>query len=128
MRRLDSDIMEIFIAAANGNLDKLAAPKWNINPVVNVVLAAKGYPGSYKKNTEIKGVDAANLLDGVQVFHAGTTRNDEGSLRASGGRVLNITAEGKTISQAVSRAYAAIDEAIDWPDGFCRRDIAKQAL
>ena len=128
MRRLDSDIMEIFVAAANGSLDKLTAPKWSASSVVNVVLAAKGYPGSYQKNTEIKGVDAANLLDGVQVFHAGTTRNDEGSLRASGGRVLNITAEGKTISQAVAHAYDAIDDAIDWPDGFCRRDIAKQAL
>ncbi|MBL4870848.1 MAG: phosphoribosylamine--glycine ligase [Robiginitomaculum sp.] len=128
MRRLDSDILEIFIAASQGKLKSLLAPKWNKNPVVNVVLAAKGYPGKYKKGTKIIGVDAANLLDGVQVFHAGTRRADDGSLQASGGRVLNITAEGKTIDQAVARAYSAIDEVIEWPDGFCRRDIAKQAL
>ncbi len=128
MRRLDSDIVEIFLAAAKGKLDKLPMLKWNASPVVNVVLAAKGYPEKYKKNTEIKGVDAANLMNGVQVFHAGTSRNDTGSLLASGGRVLNITAEGKTIEHAVNRAYKAIDEAIDWPEGFCRRDIAKQAL
>jgi len=67
-------------------------------------------------------------MDGVQVFHAGTARGEDGALLSAGGRVLNITAEGKTVAQAVERAYAAIDEAINWPGGFVRRDIAKQAL
>jgi len=96
--------------------------------VVNVVLAAKGYPGSYEKGTVIKGVDAANLETGVHVFHAGTNRNDQGQLLATGGRVLNITAQGNTVEQAVSRAYDAINEKIDWLNGFCRTDIAYQAL
>jgi phosphoribosylamine--glycine ligase len=128
MRRLDSDLLEIMVAAAKGDLHKIDYPKWTDEPVVNVVLAAKGYPGSYGKNTLIKGVDAANLETGVQVFHAGTSRNDKGALLATGGRVLNITAQGKTVEQAVNRAYSAINEQIDWPDGFCRKDIAHQVL
>ncbi|PHR61655.1 MAG: phosphoribosylamine--glycine ligase [Robiginitomaculum sp.] len=128
MRRLKSDIVEILLAASLGSLDKSASPEWDETPVANVVLAAKGYPNAYAKGTVIKGVDAANLMEGVQVFHAGTQRNEAGALVAAGGRVLNVTATGKDIDQAVKRAYSAIDDAIDWPDGFCRRDIAKQAL
>jgi len=128
MRRMKSDLLELMLAAAGSTLKDTATPQWDDAPVVNIVLAAKGYPGSYDKGTVIKGVDAANLLDGVQVFHAGTKRGDDGKLLSAGGRVLNITAKGKTVEQAVSRAYTAIDDAIDWPDGFCRRDIAKQAL
>jgi len=128
MRRMDSDLLAILHAAAKGDLHKTDHPKWNDAPVVNVVLAAKGYPGSYEKGTVIKGVDAANLETGVQVFHAGTNRNDQGQLLATGGRVLNITAQGNTVEQAVSRAYDAINEKIDWPNGFCRTDIAYQAL
>jgi phosphoribosylamine--glycine ligase len=128
MRRLKSDLLEIMYAAAKGRLHEIISVEWSDDPVCNVVLAAKGYPGSYEKGSVIKGVDAANLEDGVQVFHAGTSRNDKGELLAVGGRVLNITAQGKTIEQAVNRAYKAIDEDIDWPEGFCRRDIAKQAL
>ena len=128
MRRMNSDLLELMLAAAGGTLKDAPTPQWDDAPVVNIVLAAKGYPGSYDKGTIIKGVDAANLMDGVQVFHAGTARGDDGALKSAGGRVLNITAKGKTVEQAVTRAYTAIDEAIDWPDGFCRRDIAKQAL
>lgn len=128
MRRMDSDLLEIMVAAAKGDLHKTDHLEWNTDPVINVVLAAKGYPGPYDKGTVIKGVDAANLETGVQVFHAGTVRNDQGELLASGGRVLNITAQGKTVEQAVSRAYGAINEQIEWPDGFCRKDIAYQAL
>ena len=128
MRRMNSDLLELMLAAAGGTLKDAPAPEWDDAPVVNIVLAAKGYPGSYDKGTMIKGVDAASLMDGVQVFHAGTKRGDDGALLAVGGRVLNITAQGKTIEQALARAYTVIDEAIDWPDGFCRRDIAKQAL
>jgi len=128
MRRLETDLLEMMIAAAKGKLADVGSVEWSQNAVVNVVVAAKGYPGSYAKGETIKGVDAANLMDGVQVFHAGTMRGEDGALLSAGGRVLNITAEGKTVAQAVKRAYAAIDEAINWPGGFVRRDIAKQAL
>ena len=128
MRRLESDLLEMMIAAAKGRLADVCAVEWSPNAVVNVVVATKGYPGSYNKGETIKGVEAADLMDGVQVFHAGTTRGQDGALLSAGGRVLNVTAEGKTVVQAVERAYAAIDEAINWPGGFVRRDIAKQAL
>ena len=128
MRRLETDLLAMMIAAAKGKLADVGLVEWSKNAVVNVVVAAKGYPGPYAKGETIKGVEAANLMDGVQVFHAGTTRGEDGALLSAGGRVLNITAEGKTVAQAVERAYAAIDEAINWPGGFVRRDIAKQAL
>ena len=128
MRRLQSDLMDIFIAAEAGTLDKITAPAWLHDPVVNVVLAAKGYPGSYEKGTPIKGLDAAEEIDGVVVFHAGTKADETGSVLANGGRVLNITSQASTLELAVQNAYKAIDECVDWPDGFCRRDIAHHAL
>ncbi len=128
MRRLSSDLMDIFIAAETASLSKVEAPAWLDEPVVNVVLAAKGYPSSYKKGTVIKGLDTANDMEGVKVFHAGTKHDDKGMLLSNGGRVLNVTASGETVQQAVTRAYEAIDEAIDWKHGFCRRDIAHHAL
>ncbi len=128
MRRLSSDVMDIFLAAEAGTLASLAPIGWFEEPVVNVVLAAKGYPGSYEKGSEIKGVDQANAMEGVSVFHAGTRRDDQGALCANGGRVLNVTASGETLDQAVERAYQAIDTAINWPEGFCRRDIAHHGL
>ena len=128
MRLMSSDIMEVFEAAEAGQLDKISLPAWLDDTVVNVVLAAKGYPGKYQKGTEIKGIETANLMNGVQVFHAGTKSGEDGRTLSNGGRVLNVTASGETIEEAIQRAYAAIDEAIDWPDGFCRRDIAHHAL
>ena len=128
MRRLQSDLMDIFIAAEAGTLDNITAPAWLHDPVVNVVLAAKGYPGSYEKGTPIKGLDAAEEIDGVVVFHAGTKADETGSVLANGGRVLNITSQASTLELAVQNAYKAIDECVDWPDGFCRRDIAHHAL
>ena len=128
MRRLQSDLMDIFIAAEAGKLDKLKAPAWFDEPTVNVVLATKGYPGSYEKGSVIKGIENANAIEGVVVFHAGTKTNDENAICAAGGRVLNITAQAKTLEKAVSQAYKAIDDAIEWPEGFCRRDIAHHAL
>lgn len=127
MRRLQSDLMEIFIAAEAGTLDKLPAPAWFDEPVVNIVLAAKGYPAAYKKGSEIRGLEAAGAREGVVVFHAGT-KSDGDKILANGGRVLNVTASGETLRAAVDAAYAAIDADIDWPEGFCRRDIAYQAL
>jgi len=128
MRLLESDLMEIFIAAEAGKLDKLKAPAWFSEPVVNVVLAADGYPGKYEKGSVIKGLDDAEDLPGVKVFHAGTKRNDKDHLCAAGGRVLNITAQANTLKEAVDLAYKAIDERVVWPEGFCRRDIAHHAL
>lgn len=128
MRRLQSDLMEIFIAAEAGDLDKLTPPAWFDDPVVNVVLASKGYPGKYRKGSMIKGIDVANDMDGVVVFHAGTKMNDKNAICAAGGRVLNITAQASSLEDAVAKAYKTIDEAIKWPGGFCRRDIAHHAL
>lgn len=128
MRRLQSDMMDILIAAEAGTLADCDAPAWFDDTVVNIVMAAKGYPGPYKKGTEIKGIEAANAIDGVQVFHAGTKRGDGGALLANGGRVLNITSQANTVADAVAMGYTAVDKAIDWPDGFCRRDIAYRAL
>ena len=128
MRRLSSDLMDILLPAATGELAKAALPAWYDDVVVNVVLAANGYPGKYKKGTNINSLDAANELEGVQVFHAGTKRDDDGNLVSNGGRVLNVTASGENVREAIDRAYKAIDEAIEWKDGFCRRDIAHHAL
>ena len=88
-------------------------------------MATKGYPGAYDKGSDIGGLDGLNS-DDVQVFHAGTKR-DGGQLLANGGRVLNVTALGRTVTEAQARAYAAVD-AIDWPEGFCRRDIGWRAV
>jgi phosphoribosylamine--glycine ligase len=93
---------------------------------LTVVMASRGYPGAYEKGTEIRGLEAAGAVEGVEIFHAGTERRD-GRLVANGGRVLNVTARGRTVAEAQARAYAAID-LIDWPGGFCRRDIGWRAL
>jgi phosphoribosylamine--glycine ligase len=90
-------------------------------------MAAKGYPGPYTKGSEIRGVQQAAKLAGVTIFHAGTRRGEDGRLLAEGGRVLNVTAIGTTVADAQKRAYQAVD-LIDWPGGFCRRDIGWRAL
>ncbi len=123
--RLKEDLLPLLIATADGTLDQHTAT-WSDDVALTVVMAAKGYPGSYEKNTEIKGLDAAGKVEGVKVFHAGT-KADGGRILATGGRVLNVTATGKTVAEARERAYKAVD-LIDWPEGFCRRDIAWRAL
>jgi len=100
--------------------------RWFPDPAVTVVMAAKGYPGDYSKGSRIDRLDAAAKVDGVEIFHAGTIMKD-GVVLANGGRVLNICASGKTVAEAQARAYQAVDR-INWPDGFCRRDIAWQAV
>lgn len=128
MRRMQSDLLPILLAAEAGELDKTEAPAWFEEPVVNVVLAAKGYPGEYEKGTVIEGVGDANEKDGIVIFHAGTRRGTNcGKLKANGGRVLNVTASGETLQEAVNRAYAVVDE-IDWADKQFRTDIAHHAL
>ncbi len=125
MMRLDSDLLSALVAAADGKLGGVALD-WKNETALTVVMASKGYPGSYPKNTEIRGLDKASALEGVQVFHAGTTRGGD-RLLATGGRVLNVTATGASVAEAQARAYEAV-RLIDWPEGFCRNDIGWRAI
>jgi phosphoribosylamine--glycine ligase len=126
MARLDSDIVELMLAACNG---KLAGHKvaWKPEPAMVVVMAAAGYPGSYRKGGVIGGLHAANQVPGVKVLHAGTSLDATGNVIATGGRVLGVTAAAPTLAEARERAYQAVDR-IEWEDGFCRRDIGWRAL
>ena len=125
MLRLNSDLLPALLATAEGRLDGVAL-EWSDDPALCVVMAAKGYPGAYAKGTEIKGLAEAAREPGVQIFHAGT-RRDGSRILADGGRVLGVTAKGRDIREAQARAYAAVDK-IDWPGGFCRRDIGWRAV
>jgi phosphoribosylamine--glycine ligase len=126
MMRLKSDLLPALLAAADGVLSSFDL-RWYDEVALTVVMAANGYPGAYDKGSEIKGLDAADAMEDVTVFHAGTTRADDGRVLATGGRVLGVTALGATVEEARRRAYAAVD-AIDWPGGFCRRDIGWRAI
>jgi len=126
MARMKSDIVPLLLAAAEGKLAGQTV-EWHEDPALVVVMAAKGYPGSYEKNTVIEGLDEAAKVEGVTVLHAGTKADEQGRILATGGRVLGVTAIGKTVAEAQARAYQAVD-AIRWPQGFCRRDIAWRAL
>jgi len=125
MMRLESDLLAAMLATADGALDHLDLC-WRSDAALTVVLAARGYPGTPEKGTEIKGLDAAGGVAGVQIFHAGTRRDGE-RLIADGGRVLNVTALGASVAEAQARAYEAIAK-IDWPGGFCRSDIGWRAV
>ena len=125
MRRLKGDLLPVLYAAARGDLNGKTL-EWRDEAAALIVMAADGYPGSYKKGSRINGIDDANEKPGVVVFHAGT-KEDAGALLANGGRVLNVTALGGDIREAVDRAYQGVD-AIDWPQGFYRKDIAWRAL
>ncbi len=125
MLRLKSDLLPALVAVADGNLEGITLD-WSEEPALCVVMAAKGYPGPYEKGSEIKGLDAAGRDADVEIFHAGT-RRDGTRILADGGRVLGVTARGKDVGEARDRAYKAVDK-IDWPEGFCRRDIAWRAL
>jgi phosphoribosylamine--glycine ligase len=125
MMRLKSDLLPALIAAADGQLANFDL-RWHDDAALVVVMAANGYPGSYEKGSEIKGLDAASALDEVVVFHAGT-KADGDKVLASGGRVLGVTAMGTTVTEAQSKAYTAVKE-VDWPGGFCRRDIGWRAI
>jgi phosphoribosylamine--glycine ligase len=124
MARLDSDLLELLLAVAEGRLWEIA-PRWKDETALVVVMAAEGYPGTPRKGSEIRGVEAAEA-GGALVFHAGTRRDGE-RLLADGGRVLGVTALGKSVTEAQARAYEAVDR-IDWPGGFCRRDIGWRAV
>jgi phosphoribosylamine--glycine ligase len=125
MLRLKSDLLSALVATVDGVLNAFDV-RWYDDAAITVVMAAKGYPGEYAKGSEIHGLDAARAVEGVEVFHAGTARAD-GRLIATGGRVLNVAARGRTLAQARERAYGAVAR-IDWPGGFCRSDIGWSAL
>ncbi len=125
MLRLMSDLVPALIAARDGQLKNFDL-RWYDEAALTVVMAAKGYPGAYKKGSLIEGLDAAAQVEGVEIFHAGT-RSDGDHIFANGGRVLNVCARGNSVAQAQQRAYAAIDK-INWIDGFCRHDIGWRAI
>ncbi|VEJ45006.1 phosphoribosylamine--glycine ligase [Bartonella vinsonii] len=125
MMRLKEDILPLLLAAAQGKLEHTPL-QWSEKTALTVVMAAKGYPDSPQKGTVIRNLDKLNTLPDVKVFQAGTTLHN-GELIAHGGRVLNITATGESVTQAQKRAYEAVD-CIDWPEGFVRRDIGWRAV
>jgi phosphoribosylamine--glycine ligase len=125
MMRLKDDVLTLLMAAASGTLDKVSV-RWDDSAALSVVMAAKGYPGAVKRGSEIRDLTKAAAIEGVEIFHAGTAL-EGGRLVASGGRVLNVTAVGKTVGEAQRTAYRAVD-LIDWPEGYCRRDIGAKAV
>jgi phosphoribosylamine--glycine ligase len=127
MMRLKSDIVPALMACADGGLRHFDL-RWADDAALTVVMAANGYPDAYKKGSEIRNLAAAGKVEGVQIFHAGTKFGPDGKqVLANGGRVLNVTAMAPTVEEARARAYRAVD-LIDWPQGFCRRDIAWRAV
>src|SRR5690348_4072632 len=125
MLRMMSDILPALIASADGQLKNFSL-RWYDDAALTVIMATKGYPGNYGKGSVIEGLDAAVKVEGVEIFHAGTAMKD-GRIVANGGRVLNVCALGKNVTEAQRRAYDAVDR-INWPEGFCRRDIGWQAV
>ncbi len=126
MMRLRSDLLPLLHATAVGRLDTVAA-EFSEDAALTVVMAAQGYPGAYEKGSLIVGLEAAAAGEGVEIFHAGTARGEDGAIIAAGGRVLNVTARGESIAQAQARAYQAVRN-IDWPEGAFRTDIGWRAL
>ena len=122
--RLEDDLLDLLLKAVDGKLAGVE-PTFRDETALTVVMAAKGYPGAYDKGSEIRGLAEAEARENVAVFHAGTKRDGE-RLLANGGRVLAVTALGADAAEAQVNAYAAVD-LIDWPEGFCRRDIGWRA-
>src|SRR5436305_3212399 len=125
MLRLMSDLVPALIASRDGQLKNFDL-RWYDEAALTVVMAAKGYPGDYAKGSVIEGLDQAAAVEGVEIFHAGT-KAEGGEIIANGGRVINVCGMGKSVADAQQRAYAAVDK-IDWPEGFCRRDIGHLAM
>jgi phosphoribosylamine--glycine ligase len=125
MLRMMSDIVPALIACADGQLKNFSL-RWFDDVALTVIMATRGYPGDYARGSVIEGLDDAAKVEGVEIFHAGTRAKD-GKILANGGRVLNVCATGKSVTEAQRRAYQAVDR-IKWPEGFCRRDIGWQAV
>jgi phosphoribosylamine--glycine ligase len=127
MPRIDGDVAALLHAVATGRLGEIARPTLKDDVAATVVIAAEGYPGTPRKGGTIDGIEAAERVEGVTVFHAGTARHGSGALLAAGGRVLAVTALAPTLAEARARAYQGVD-AIDFADGFHRRDIGWREL
>jgi phosphoribosylamine--glycine ligase len=125
MPRMKTDLVAALVAACDGVLKNFDVRWWD-DAALTVVMAAQGYPGPFERGSEIRGIAEAEARDDVLVFHAGTKLED-GRLLANGGRVLDVTAMGRTVAEAQERAYMAVAK-IDWPQGFCRRDIGWRAV
>ena len=125
LMRLNSDLGLVLKAAAEGRLDEFGPLEWDDRPAVCVVMASDGYPGSYETGRPIRGIDEANSIEGVQVFHAGTTQQDN-QLLSDGGRVLGVTALGEQLADAKRQAYEAV-RCIRWEGAWCRKDISDKA-
>ncbi len=125
MMRLGAQALDLMLACAEGRLNEVAV-NWAEDHAMTVVMAAQGYPGAYAKGSAIRGLDGCAADSAHMVFHAGT-QAEGGRIVANGGRVLNVTARGATLAEARDRAYEMVDQ-IDWPEGFCRRDIGWRAL
>lgn len=126
MARLNSDLLALMLATAKGDLKGMDVAMHH-KAALCVVMASKGYPADYQKGSPIHGLNQFEGDDAVMVFHAGTKRDQQGNFFANGGRVLGVTAMGDTVKLAQTKAYEAVD-AIDWPEGFCRRDIGWRAV
>jgi len=125
LARLKSDLLEVLLAVCNGTLDQITL-EWDRRPAVCVVIASGGYPGDYEKGKKIVGLQEAQQLEDVIVFHAGT-KDMDGDIVTNGGRVLGVTALGQTIRDAKEKAYRAVDK-IKFDGAYCRRDIADKAI
>jgi phosphoribosylamine--glycine ligase len=125
LARLQSDLLPALQAACDGELADFDL-RWTNQAAVAVVMAARGYPDAPEKGSTIKGLTEAAAVQGVTIFHAGTQAGPDGTIQAAGGRVLTICATAADVSRARTKAYTAVD-ALDWPEGFCRRDIAARA-
>ena len=125
MMRLGAQALDLMLACAEQRLDQVRVT-WAADHALSIVMAADGYPGAYRKGTEIRGLDALPETSSEMVFHAGTAERD-GRIVAAGGRVLNVTARGATLAEARALAYSMANR-IDWPEGFCRTDIGWRAL
>ena len=127
MVRLESDLAQVLLAACKGELSGISLD-WSPGSAMVVVMASKGYPGSYEKGTLIQNLEEAEQVSPfVKVFHAGTAIDTNGNFIAAGGRVLGVTAKGRDLEEARDRAYQAVDQ-INWPGGFSRKDIGWRAL
>ena len=127
LMRLKTDIVDVLEAAAQNRLCDIEELQWDDRPSICVVMASEGYPKSHEKGREITGLDAADAIEGVKVFHAGTAIDDNGNVVNAGGRVLGVTAIGNSISNAKLQAYKAVKE-IRWQGAWCRKDISDKAL
>ena len=127
LMRLKTDLLDVLEAAVEGRLDRIKPLEWEPRPAVCVVMASKGYPGSYAKGQVIRGLDEADALPDVEVFHSGTATNAEGRVVANGGRVLSVTGLGESIAGAKLNAYRAV-KLIRWDGAWCRKDISDKAM